>query len=53
MTVLAALPGLNNDLGALQVEADPAAVKHMIFPPYSAENETTWTTVIKGRHIAQ
>jgi len=53
MTGLAAMPGLNNDIGSIQMEADPAAVKHMIFPPYSAGNETTWVTILNGRHIAQ
>jgi hypothetical protein len=53
MTGLAAMPGLNNDIGSVQMEADPAAIKHMIFPPYSAGNETTWATVLNGRHIAQ
>jgi len=53
MTGLAAMPGLNNDIGSIQMEADPAAIKHMIFPPYSAGNETTWTTILNGRHIAQ
>ncbi len=52
MSGLAAMPGLNNDIGAVQMEADPAAIKHMIFPPYSAGNETTWTTLLNGRHIA-
>ena len=52
MTGLAAMPGLNNDIGSIQMEADPAAIKHMIFPPYSAGNETTWVTLLNGRHIA-
>ncbi len=53
MTHLAAMPGLNNDLGSIQIEADIAAIKHPIFPPYSGGNETTWLTVLNGRQLAQ
>ena len=53
MTQLAGMPGLNNDIGSLQVEADPAAVKHPVFPPYSAGNETTWVTLLGGKHVAR
>jgi len=53
MTQLAAMPGLNNDLGSVQVEADIAAIKHPIFPPYSGGNEITWLTILNGRQLAQ
>ncbi|MEI8311601.1 MAG: hypothetical protein WCH98_12675 [Verrucomicrobiota bacterium] len=53
MTQLAAMPGLNNDLGSVQIEADIAAVKHPVFPPYSGGNEITWITLLNGRQLAQ
>ena len=53
LTGLAAMPGLNNDLGSVQIEADIAAVKHPVFPPYSGGNEVTWLTLLNGRQLAQ
>jgi hypothetical protein len=53
ITQQAAMPGLGNDLGAVQVEADIAALKHPIFPPYSGGNEITALTVLDGRSLAQ
>jgi hypothetical protein len=53
MTDLAGMPGLNNDIGAIQVEADIAAIKHPVFPPYSGGNETTGITLLNGRQLAQ
>ena len=53
LTQLAAMPGLNNDLGSIQVEADIAAIKHPVFPPYSGGNEVTWLTLLNGRQLAQ
>lgn len=50
---LAAMPGLNNDIGAIQVEADVAAIKHPVFPPYSGGNEITAITLLDGRQLAQ
>jgi len=50
---LAAMPGLNNDIGAIQVEADIAAIKHPVFPPYSGGNEITGITLFNGRQLAQ
>jgi hypothetical protein len=47
-----ALPGLNHELGSLQLEADPVALKHPCFPPYSAGNEITGYTLFNGRHLA-
>jgi len=35
-TQLAGMPGLNNDIGSIQIEADPVAIKHPIFPPTAA-----------------
>lgn len=52
ITHLAAMPGLNNDLGAIQVEADIAAIKHPVFPPYSGGNEVTAVTLINGKNLA-
>ncbi len=45
-------PGLNNALGSIQVEADPVAFKHPVFPPYSAGNEVTGFTLLNGRNVA-
>lgn len=42
------LPGLTNHLGSLQIEADPIAIKHAIFPPVSAAEETTGMTWLDG-----
>jgi hypothetical protein len=53
LSQLAAMPGLNNDLGSIQVEADIAAIKHPVFPPYSGGNEITWLTLLNGRQLAQ
>jgi hypothetical protein len=53
MTKLEAMPGLNNDIGSIQVEADPVAVKHPIFPPYSGGNEISGVTIINGKNIAR
>ncbi len=51
--VLAAMPGLNNTLGSLQVEADPVAFKHPVFPPFSAGDETTTITLLGRKNLAQ
>jgi hypothetical protein len=53
ITKLEAMPGLNNDIGSIQVEADPVAVKHPIFPPYSGGNEISGVTIINGKNIAR
>jgi len=53
MTQLAAMPGLNNDLGSIHVEADIAAIKHPVFPPYIGGSELTWLTLLNGRQLAQ
>ena len=53
MTRPAAMPGLGNDLGSVQIEADIAAIKHPVFPPYSGGNEITALTLIDGRSLAQ
>jgi hypothetical protein len=45
-------PGLNNALGSIQIEADPVAFKHPVFPPYSAGNEITGFTLFNGRNVA-
>lgn len=42
-------PGLTNHLGSLQIEADPIAVKHVIFPPVSSAEETTGMTTLDGQ----
>ncbi len=52
-TQLAAMPGLNNNIGSIQIEADPVAIKHPIFPPYSGGNEISGITIINGKNIAQ
>lgn len=52
-TQLAAMPGLNNDIGSIQMEADPVAIKHPVFPPYSGGNELSGITIINGKNIAQ
>lgn len=52
ITKLDAMPGLNNDIGSIQVEADPVAVKHPIFPPYSGGNEISGVTLLNGKNIA-
>ena len=48
----ASQPGLTNHLGSLQVEADPIAVKHVIFPPVSSAEETTGMTTLDGQLLA-
>ena len=53
ITHQAAMPGLGNDLGSIQMEADIAAFKHPVFPPYSAGNEITALTMLNGRNLAQ
>ncbi len=53
LTQLAGMPGLNNDIGAVQMEADIAAFKHPCFPPFSAGGETTGMTVINGKNLSQ
>lgn len=53
LTQAAAMPGLGNDLGSIQMEADIAAFKHPVFPPYSAGNEITALTMLNGRNLAQ
>jgi hypothetical protein len=53
ITQSAAMPGLCNDLGAIQIESDIAAIKHPVFPPYSGGNEITAFTLINGRNLAQ
>jgi hypothetical protein len=40
-SVPAAMPGLTHDKGSVQAEADLCAIKHPIFPPFSASGETT------------
>jgi len=52
-TQLAALPGLTNDLGSLQIEADLTAIKHPVFPPFSAGGETTGLLLINGKSLTQ
>jgi hypothetical protein len=49
----AGMPGLGNDLGSVQMEADVAAFKHPVFPPYSGGNEITALTLLDGRSLAQ
>lgn len=51
-TVPAAMPGLNNELGSIQVEADIAAIKHPLFPPYSGGGEITGVTLLNGRNLS-
>ncbi len=46
------LPGLTNHFGSLQAEADPVAVKHAVFPPVSAAEETTGMTWLDGALFA-
>ncbi len=53
MTELAAMPGLNNDLGAIQAVADIAAIRDPVFPPYSGGNEVTLLTFLNGKQLAQ
>lgn len=53
ISCLAAMPGLNNALGAIQSEADITAFKHPVFPPFSAGNETTGILIFNGRNFAQ
>lgn len=53
LTQLAGLPGLNNDLGSVQIEADIVAFKHPCFPPFSAGGETTGMTLLNGKLLAQ
>jgi len=53
ITEPAGMPGLNNDIGAIQVEADVAAIKHPVFPPYSGGNEITGITLLNDRQLAQ
>ncbi len=43
-----ALSGLTNHLGSFQIEADPIAIKHIVFPPISAGEETTGITTLDG-----
>lgn len=51
-TVQAAMPGLNNELGSIQIEADIAAIKHPLFPPYSGGGEVTGITLLNGRNLS-
>ncbi|NQT58203.1 MAG: hypothetical protein HQ557_04390 [Bacteroidetes bacterium] len=53
VTDLKAMPGLNNTLGSIQMEADILAFKHPVFPPYSAGGELTGYTFLGQRHLAQ
>ena len=53
ITQQAAMPGLGNSLGAVQIEADIAAIKHAVFPPYRGGNEITTLTFLDGRSLAQ
>ena len=53
ITDLKAMPGLNNSIGSVQMEADPVAIKHPVFPPFSASGETTAITFLGNKHIAQ
>ena len=53
MTKLEAMPGLNSSIGSIQMEADPVAIKHPIFPPYSGGEEITGITLLGNKQIAQ
>jgi hypothetical protein len=53
VTDLKAMPGLNNTLGSIQMEADVLAFKHPVFPPYSGGGELTGYTFLGQRHLAQ
>ena len=50
---LAAMPGLQNQIGAVQMESDPVAIKHAVFPPYSGGDEVSAFTAINGRLVMQ
>lgn len=52
-TETAALPGLCNLVGSVQVEADITAIQHPVFPPYSAGNEITARCLIDNRAVSQ
>jgi hypothetical protein len=52
-SVLAAMPGLTNDKGSVQAEADLCAIKHPIFPPFSASGEMTGQAMIGDRLLCQ
>ncbi|MCX6970692.1 MAG: hypothetical protein NTV93_11175 [Verrucomicrobia bacterium] len=51
--VPAAMPGLTHETGSVQAEADLCAIKHPIFPPYSASGETTGQAVYGDRLLCQ
>ena len=52
-SVPAAMPGLMNDKGSGQAEADLCAIKHPIFPPSSASGEMTGQAMIGDRLLCQ
>jgi len=41
-------PGLTNFLGSLQATADPTSVRHLMFPPVSAAEESTGYLTLNG-----
>lgn len=49
----AALPGLTHETGSIQAEADLCAVKHPVFPPYSASGEITGQFLFGDRLLCQ
>lgn len=49
----AALPGLTHETGSVQAEADLCAVKHPVFPPYSAGGEITGQALFGDRLLCQ
>ncbi len=53
ITRLEGMPGLNNAVGSVQMEADILACKHPVFPPCSGGDETTGLTLIGQKHLAQ
>lgn len=52
-SVPAAMPGLTNDKGSVQAEADLCAIKHPVFPPFSASGEITGQAMIGNRLLCQ
>ena len=48
-----AMPGLTHEKGSVQAEADLCAIKHPIFPPYSASGETTGQALVGDRLLCQ
>ncbi|CAN5438700.1 hypothetical protein BH09VER1_BH09VER1_46350 [soil metagenome] len=49
----AAMPGLTHETGSIQVEADVCAIKHPVFPPYSASGETTAQVLLGDKLLCQ